>query len=71
MFPLRLLKRDVCASDRILIVSAAAGFEIVQKALMPQVPVLGSAGAASSLVVARERMALYSSLGNGRGYRYI
>ncbi len=68
-----LLEDALPLTDRILIVSARAGFEIVQKALMAQVPVLGSVGAASSLAVslARERMALHSFLGNGRGHRYV
>ncbi len=68
-----LLEGALPLVGRILVVSARAGFEIVQKALMAQVPVLGSVGAASSLAVslARERMALYSFLGNGRGHRYV
>ncbi len=68
-----LLEDALPLADRILIISARAGFEIVQKALMAQVPVLGSVGAASSLAVslARERLALYSFLGNGRGHRYV
>ncbi len=68
-----LLEDALPLEDRILIVSARAGFEIVQKALMASIPVLGSVGAASSLAVslARERMALYSFLGNGRGHRYV
>ena len=68
-----LLDGALPLEERILIVSARAGFEIVQKALMAQVPVLGSVGAASSLAVslARDRMALYSFLGNGRGHRYV
>ena len=60
--------------DRILVVSARAGFEIVQKALMAGVPLLGSVGAASSLAVSLAHeggMALYSFLGNGRGHRYV
>ncbi len=68
-----LLAGALPLGDHILIVSARAGFEIVQKALMAQIPVLGSVGAASSLAVslARQRMALYSFLGNGRGHRHI
>ena len=68
-----LLEGALPLADRILIVSARAGFEIVQKALMASLPVLGSVGAASSLAVslARERMALFSFLGNGRGHRYV
>ncbi len=68
-----LLEDALPLVDRILIVSARAGFEIVQKALTAQITVLGSVGAASSLAVslARERMALYSFLGNGQGHRYL
>ncbi len=68
-----LLEGALPLEKHILIVSARAGFEIVQKALMAQIPVLGSVGAASSLAVslARDRMALYSFLSNGRGHKYI
>ncbi len=68
-----LLEDALPLADRIMIVSARAGFEIVQKAIMAQVPVLGSVGAASSLAVslARQRMALYSFLGNGRGHKHL
>ncbi len=69
-----LLEDELPLEDRILIVSARAGFEIVQKALMAAVPVLGTVGAASSLAVSLARqggMALYSFLGNGRGHRHV
>ena len=69
-----LLAGELPLSDRILVVSARAGFEIVQKALMAAVPVLASVGAASSLAVSLAKdggMALYSFLGNGRGHRYV
>ncbi len=68
-----LLEDSLPLEDRILVVSARAGFEIVQKALVASIPVLGSVGAASSLAVslARDRMALFSFLGNGRGHRYV
>ncbi len=60
--------------DRILIVSARAGFEIVQKAMMAGIPVLGAMGAASSLAVSLARdggLALYSFLGPQRGHRHL
>ncbi len=60
--------------QRILVVSARAGFEIVQKAIMAGVPVLGSVGAASSLAVSlaqRGGMALFSFLSHDHGHRYV
>ncbi len=69
-----LLEDRLPLADRILVVSARAGFEIVQKAAMAAVPVLGSVGAASSLAVSLARqagMALYSFLADGRGHRYV
>ena len=69
-----LLKDRLPLTERILVVSARAGFEIVQKAIMAGVPVLGSVGAASSLAVSlaqRGGMALYSFLSRGHGHRYV
>ncbi|MEM7349842.1 MAG: formate dehydrogenase accessory sulfurtransferase FdhD [Acidobacteriota bacterium] len=69
-----LLAKRLPLQDHILLVSARAGFEIVQKALMAGVPILGTVGAASSLAVSLAQeggMALYSFLGNGRGHRYV
>ncbi|MEM7581762.1 MAG: formate dehydrogenase accessory sulfurtransferase FdhD [Acidobacteriota bacterium] len=69
-----LLADELPWHDRIVIVSARAGFEIVQKALMAGAPVLGSVGAASSLAVSLAKqggMALYSFLGPRHGHRYV
>ena len=69
-----LLAGELPLADRVLVTSARAGFEIVQKAVMAAVPVLASVGAASSLAVSLAKdsqMALYSFLGNGRGHRYV
>lgn len=69
-----LLAGELPLTERILVVSARAGFEIVQKGLMAGIPVLGAVGAASSLAVSLARdggMALYAFLGNGRGHRHL
>ncbi|HHO52203.1 MAG TPA: formate dehydrogenase accessory sulfurtransferase FdhD [Deltaproteobacteria bacterium] len=47
----RVLRDQVPVSDRILLVSGRAGFEIVQKARVAGVPVVAAIGAASSLAV--------------------
>ncbi|MEM9598943.1 MAG: formate dehydrogenase accessory sulfurtransferase FdhD [Acidobacteriota bacterium] len=60
--------------DRILVVSARAGFEIVQKAMMARVPVLAAVGAASSLAVEsakRGGLELHSFVRPGRSNRHL
>jgi FdhD protein len=47
----RLRADAVPVSDRILLVSGRVGFEIVQKALVAQIPVIASIGAPSSMAV--------------------
>ncbi len=69
-----LLADGLPLSDRILVVSARAGFEIVQKAMTAAVPALVAVGAASSLAVEMAMeggMALYSFVGRGRGNRHV
>jgi FdhD protein len=69
-----LLAGEVPMSDRILVVSARAGFEIVQKAMMAAIPTLVAVGAASSLAVRTALeggLALYSFVGEGRGNRHV
>ncbi len=61
-------------SDRILVVSGRAGFELVQKALKAAIPIMVSVGAASSLAVdmaAAAGMTLYSFVGPGRGNLHV
>lgn len=61
-------------TDQVLVVSARAGFEIVQKALMAQASAMVAVGAASSLAVeAAERggMELYSFARDGRINRHV
>ncbi len=69
-----LLAGEIPRSDRILVVSARAGFEIVQKAMMAAIPTLVAVGAASSLAVrtaAEGGLALYSFVSDGRGNRHV
>ena len=69
-----LLEDGLPLRDRILVVSARAGFEIVQKAMTAAVPLMVAVGAASSLAVEMAKeggMALYSFVGPGRGNRHV
>jgi FdhD protein len=69
-----VLKNAVPLSDRILVVSGRAGFELVQKALKASIPVMVSVGAASSLAVQMAtdaRMSLYSFAGPGHGNLHV
>ena len=61
-------------TDRILVVSGRAGFELVQKALKAAIPVMVSVGAASSLAVSMATdagMALYSFAASGHGNLHV
>lgn len=65
----RLRADRVPVSDRILLVSGRAGFEIVQKAAVAGVPVLAAVGAPSSLaarLAQQARMTLIGFLRDGR-----
>ncbi len=60
--------------EHILVVSARAGFEIVQKAIMAEIPVLAAVGAASSLAVqtaSEAGLLLHTFLSRGTGNRHL
>jgi FdhD protein len=69
-----LLADALPLADRILVVSARAGFEIVQKARMAEVPVLVAVGAATELAARTAReggMALFSFVAGEHGNRHL
>jgi FdhD protein len=65
-----LLDRALPASDRVLLVSGRAGYEIVQKSIVAGIPVLAAVGAPSSLAVALAREFNQTLVGFLRGQRF-
>tara|TARA_Y100000588_G_C14231854_1_gene915631 strand:- start:1248 stop:2072 length:825 start_codon:yes stop_codon:yes gene_type:complete len=69
-----VLKNQVPLINKILVVSGRAGFELVQKALKAEIPIMVSVGAASSIAVEmalRTGMTLYSFAGRDRGNLHV
>lgn len=68
-----LLAGELPWHDRILVTSARAGFEIVQKAMMASVPIVAAVGAGSSLAVEaalRGGLDLYAFVRSDRSVRF-
>jgi FdhD protein len=65
-----LLDRALPASDRILLVSGRAGYEIVQKSIAAGIAVVAAVGAPSSLAVALAREFNQTLIGFLRGERF-
>jgi FdhD protein len=65
-----LLDRALPASDRILVVSGRAGYEIVQKSIAAGITVVAAVGAPSSLAVALAREFNQTLVGFLRGERF-
>ena len=65
-----LLDRALPASERILLVSGRAGYEIVQKSIAAGIPVVAAVGAPSSLAVALAREFNQTLVGFLRGERF-
>jgi len=65
-----LLDRSLPVSDRILVVSGRAGYEIVQKSIAAGIAVLAAVGAPSSLAVALAREFNQTLVGFLRGERF-
>jgi FdhD protein len=66
-----VLAGNVPLSEHILFVSGRGGFEIVQKALVAGVPVVGSVSAPSSLAVRLARKYGLTLIGFLRGHRFV